>query len=145
MVTTLSHYKYMDIFPDPQEQLKPQSMVGSGRISNSSEILWLFFLPARRKTIQSNLRHKYCHNIKQRFCRSSRAANSVVSDGIWPKFELIQAYNIIIVLVTCKNGEDPLENECARWVTTILPLRVYGIFFQTLKGSSIRGRIWLNF
>ena len=35
------------------------------------------------------------------FFRLSRAANSEVSDGILPKFELIQA--VIIVLVTCKN------------------------------------------
>ena len=41
--------------------------------------------------------------------RRSRAANSEVSDGILPKFELIQAF--IVVLVTCKNEEDPIKNE----------------------------------
>ena len=35
-----SHYKSMEIFPDAQGQLTLQSMVGSGRISNSSETLW---------------------------------------------------------------------------------------------------------
>ena len=34
-----SHYKSMGIFPDAQGQLTPQSLVRSGRISNSSEIL----------------------------------------------------------------------------------------------------------
>ena len=34
-----SHYKYMGIFPDPQGQLTPQSLVRSGRFSNSSEML----------------------------------------------------------------------------------------------------------
>ena len=34
-----SHYKSMGIFPDDQGQLTPQSLVRSGRISNSSEIL----------------------------------------------------------------------------------------------------------
>ena len=34
-----SHYKSMGIFPDTQGQLTPQSLVRSGRISNSSEIL----------------------------------------------------------------------------------------------------------
>ena len=34
-----SHYKSMEIFPDDQGQLTPQSLVRSGRISNSSEIL----------------------------------------------------------------------------------------------------------
>ena len=34
-----SHYKSMGIFPDAQGQLTPQSLVRSGRISNSSKIL----------------------------------------------------------------------------------------------------------
>ena len=34
-----SHYKSMGIFPDAQGQLTPQSLVRSGRISNSFELL----------------------------------------------------------------------------------------------------------
>ena len=34
-----SHYKSMGIFPDAQGQLTPQSLVRSGRISKSSEML----------------------------------------------------------------------------------------------------------
>ena len=34
-----SHYKSMGIFPDAQGQLTPQSLVRSGRTSNSSEML----------------------------------------------------------------------------------------------------------
>ena len=34
------------------------------------------------------------------------------------KFELIQAY--IVVLVTCKNEEDPIKNEDARVLTSLL-------------------------
>ena len=34
-----SHYKSMGIFPDAQGQLTPQSLVRSGRISNSIEML----------------------------------------------------------------------------------------------------------
>ena len=34
-----SHYKSMGIFPDAQGQLTPQSLVLSGRILNSSEML----------------------------------------------------------------------------------------------------------
>ena len=34
-----SNYKYMGIFPDDQGQLTPQSLVRSGRITDSSEIL----------------------------------------------------------------------------------------------------------
>ena len=54
-----------------------------------------------------------CH-----FFRRSRAANSEVSNGILPKFELIQAF--IVVLVTCKNEEDPIKNEGARVLTSLL-------------------------
>ena len=49
-----SHYKSMRIFQDA-EQLTLQSMVGSGRISNSSETLLLFFLPATMKNIRSKM------------------------------------------------------------------------------------------
>ena len=58
------------------------------------------------------------------FFRRSRAANSEVSKGILPKFELIQAFKV--VLVTCKNEEDPIK---------IFPIISLWEFFQTLKGS----------
>ena len=43
-----------------------------------------------------------------------------VGGGIWPKFELIQAF--IDVLVTCKNEDDRIKNEGARVFTRLLPL-----------------------
>ena len=48
-----SHYKSMGIFPDAQGQLTPQSLVRSGRFSNSSDMLWMFSLPASMKKIRS--------------------------------------------------------------------------------------------
>ena len=51
-----SHYKSMGIFPDAQGQLTPQSMVGSGLISNSSVTLWLSSLPAKMKKILSKMK-----------------------------------------------------------------------------------------
>ena len=36
-----SHYKSMGIFPDAQRQLTPKSLARSGRISNSSKMLWI--------------------------------------------------------------------------------------------------------
>ena len=45
------HYKSLGIFPDAQGQLTPQSLVRSGRISNSFEMLWVFSLPASMKKI----------------------------------------------------------------------------------------------
>ena len=47
------------------------------------------------------------------------AANSAVQGLIWPNFEPIQDF--IVVLVTCKNKEDPIKNEgtSLRVVTTL--------------------------
>ena len=46
---SFSHYKSMGIFPDAQGQLTHKSLVGSCRISNPFEILWLSLLSARIK------------------------------------------------------------------------------------------------
>ena len=51
-----SHYKSMGIFPDAQGQLTPQSLVRSGRSANSSEMLWMFSLPASMKKIRSKMK-----------------------------------------------------------------------------------------
>ena len=103
----------MGVFSNAQGQLTPQSVVESCQISNSSEILWLSSIPARMKKIRSKMKTQEC-----RFFRRSRAANSEVSGGILPKFKLIQAF--IVVLVTCKNEEDPIKNEGARVLTSLL-------------------------
>ena len=46
-----SHYKFMGIFSHAQGQLTPQSLVRSSRISNWSEMLWMFSLYATMKKI----------------------------------------------------------------------------------------------
>ena len=51
-----SHYKSMGIFPDAQGQLTLQPLVRSGRISNSSQMLWMFSLPASIKKIGSKMK-----------------------------------------------------------------------------------------
>ena len=51
------------------------------------------------------------------FFRCSRADNSLVSDEIWQKFKLIHTF--MYVLVTYKNEEDQMKNECARMVKTL--------------------------
>ena len=48
------------------------------------------------------------------------ATYSEVSGGILPKFELIQAF--IVVLVTVKNEENPIKNKGARVLTKFSPL-----------------------
>ena len=62
------------------------------------------------------------------------AANSEVSIGILPKFKIIQA--LIVVLIVCKNEEDPYEIESTRVVTTFLPLYVYGDFSKHSRAGN---------
>ena len=57
------------------------------------------------------------HNKNGNFFKRSRAANSPVCGQIRPKFELIQNYRV--VLVTCKNEEDPIKNEGTRELTSL--------------------------
>ena len=82
-----SHYKSMGIFPDAQGQLTPQSSVRPGRISNLSEILWMFLLPASMKKIRSKLRALECSQHFPHFipmgaigCHGHQS-----SDPIWSK------------------------------------------------------------
>ena len=51
-----SRYTSIGIFPDAQGQLTLQSLVRSGRISNSSEMIWMFLLPASMKKIRSKMK-----------------------------------------------------------------------------------------
>ena len=85
-------------------------------------------LPARMKKIPSRMRAlEYLQAYRSVFFfRRSRAASSAVSGGIPPKFNLIQAY--MVVLVTYKNEEDPIKNEGTRVLTRFFPLYVYGKF-----------------
>ena len=53
------------------------------------------------------------------FFRRAMADNSGVGSGIWPKFELIQAF--MHILVTRKNKDDLFKNEGAKLFTRFLP------------------------
>ena len=82
-----SHYKSTGIFPDAQGQLTPQSLVRSGRISNSSEMLWMFSLPASMKKIRSKMK---ALEWSQHFPHYNpmgaiRCHGHQSSDLIWPK------------------------------------------------------------
>ena len=50
------------------------------------------------------------------FFTQSRADNSAVKGRIWLKFELIR--DVMAILVTAKNEEDPIKIEGARVATT---------------------------
>ena len=58
--TRFFHYTSTGIFPDAQGQLTPQSLVRSGQISNSSEMLWMSSLPASIKKIRSKMKELEC-------------------------------------------------------------------------------------
>ena len=82
-----SHYKSMGIFPDAQGQLTPQSFVRSSRISNSSEMLWMFSLPASMKKIRSKMKALECsqHFPHYNTMGAIRCHGHQSSDPIWPK------------------------------------------------------------
>ena len=82
-----SRYKSLGIFPDAQGQLTPQSLVRSGRISNSSEMLWMFSLPASMKKIRSKMKALECSQHFPHYipmgaigCHGNQSSNP-----IWPK------------------------------------------------------------
>ena len=62
------------------------------------------------------------------FFKCSRAANSAVRGRILRNFELVR--DIMVVLHTCKNEEDPIKNEDARVLT-----RLYVVF------SDVQGQL----
>ena len=68
---------------------------------------------ARMKKIQLKMKalvwsHQYLSIFK-----CPRAANSIICDGIWQKFKLMQA--CMVVLDSYKNDEYPFENEALEW------------------------------
>ena len=72
------------------------------------------------KNEDNPIQHEGVSKLIVRFFRLSRAANFEVSGGIPPKLELIQAF--IVVLFTCKNEEDPINNEGVIVLTRFSPL-----------------------
>ena len=107
----------MGIFPDAQGHLTPQSLVRSGRISNSSEILWMSSSPASMKKIRSKMK---ALEWTQHFPNYNSMVAMETSGRIWPNFELIQA--LIHVLITCKYEKNPIKNSEENVMTSFSPL-----------------------
>ena len=107
----------MGIFPDAQGQLTPQSLVRSGRISNSSEILWMSSLPASMKKIRSKMK---ALEWTQHFPHFNSMVATETSGRIWPNFKLIQA--LIHVLITCKYEKNLIKNSGENVMTSFSPL-----------------------
>ena len=70
--------------------------------------------------IQSKMKALDGHNIIHHFLKNPRGANSIIGEGIFTKYKLIQA--LIVVFLICKNEEDPFKIEITRVVTTFLTL-----------------------
>ena len=103
----------MGFFSNAQWQLTPQYVVKSCLISKL--VLDIIVVLLNCMNEGDPIKNEGAKKLIVRFFRHSRAANSEVSGGITPKFELIQA--IMVVLVTCKNEEDPIKNKGSRVLT----------------------------
>ena len=74
---------------------------------------------AQRATIAHlTASHQNILNSSHRFFKLVKAANSTVHGWMQPNFKLIRDY--IVVLVTCKNEENPIKIEGARVLTRLL-------------------------
>ena len=72
------------------------------------------------KNERASMETAFSHYKYGKCFRRSRAANSLVSGQIWPKFELV--LNFMHVLVTCKYKKDQIKNLREKVVTLFSPL-----------------------
>ena len=108
-----------------QGQVTPKWVVWSRPKSNSPELLCLSWLPAtlmmiRWKNEQASMETPFFHYRSMEIFRHSRAANSVVSGLMWPKFELV--CDFMHVLVTCKYIKDRIKINREKVETSFSPL-----------------------
>ena len=72
------------------------------------------------KNEQASMETPFSHYKSGKFFWRSRAANSVVSGPIWPKFELVRDF--MHVLVTCKYKKDQIKSNREKVETPFSPL-----------------------
>ena len=72
------------------------------------------------KNEQASMETPFTHYKSEKFFRRSRAANSVVSGPIWPKFELVRDF--MYVLVTYKYKKDRIKSNREKVETPFSPL-----------------------
>ena len=98
----------------------------SGRNSNSPKLLCMSLLPARMKMIHSKLKgqewsQQCSHYMSMEiFPDTQGRLTSQSMIRFVPNFELIRT--LMVVLISCKNEEDPIENEGTRVLRTFSPL-----------------------
>ena len=109
-----------------QGQVTPKLVVWSGPKSNSFELVCVSWLPTTLMMIRSKMndlawrQHFPIISLWENFFRRSRAANSVISGQIWPKFELVRDF--MHVTVTCKYKKDRIKNNREKVETSFSPL-----------------------
>ena len=128
-----SHYKSMEIFPNPQGQLTPKSVMESCRNSNPSTLLGLTLLPARMKRI----------HWKMKVLEWSQRFSHYKSMGIFPNAKGQLNYKYFV-------GYCPISNPSEILYVSLLPANMkktqskmkalewsqhYSSIFHTLKGS----------
>ena len=102
-----------------QGQVTLKWVVWFGPKSNSTKLLCLSWLPATLMMIRSKMNElAWRHHIP--IIRRSRAAYSVVSGPIWPKFELV--WDFMHVLITCKYKKDRIKSNREKVETPFSPL-----------------------
>ena len=110
---------FIDI-SDAQGQLTPKSVMESCQNSNSSKLLQLVLLSARMKKIHPKLNA----------LEWSQYFSYYQSMGIFPDAQgqlthksLVRSIqDVMVVVVTCNNKEEPIKNEVDRVVIRISPL-----------------------
>ena len=102
-----------------QTQLTLWSVVGSGRISNSSKLLLMYVIITCKyeKDPIKNSREKKCNTVFQIITLSVAMETR---GQIWPNFELIQAS--MHVLIACKYEKDQMKSSGENVMTTLSPL-----------------------
>ena len=111
------NFKPMGIFSDAQGQLTLQSVVQSGRNSNSSELSCMSSLPASMKRIGCKTAEKKWRHL---FFIITLIVTMETSSWIWPNFKLIQA--LMYVIITCKYEKDPINKSREKVETSFFPL-----------------------
>ena len=114
-----------------QGQVTPKWVVWPGPKSNLSKLLCIFWLPATLMMIRSKMnelawRQHFPIISLWKLFRHSRAAISIVSGLIWPKFVLVRDF--MHALVTCKYKKDRIKNNQEKVETSFSPYKSMGTF-----------------
>ena len=112
------HNKSIENSNRPQGHVTLKWLNRSSQNSNSSEILWLSWLPVSLMKIRSKMnklawRHHFPIVSLWEIFRRSRAANSIVCGPIWPKVKFLQDYMHVLVTSSIRRIESKTTEK--RW------------------------------